>query len=146
VTRNTATYYPGPLARSAHFALLSLATDLGLPLRNPITFSWHELCGRIGIQVSGKTVSALRTALTATKGLMIESHSALFSKAEDPPITTDDTTKIMNLYDRVEFHGAAREDGTLIDINGVWLSDWYLQNLNALYSAPLDFVLWRSQT
>src|SRR5439155_9652059 len=30
VTRNTATYYPGPLARSAHFALLSIATDQGL--------------------------------------------------------------------------------------------------------------------
>src|SRR5882724_3649640 len=27
VTRNTATYYPGPLARAAHFSLLSIATD-----------------------------------------------------------------------------------------------------------------------
>src|SRR2546428_9617839 len=41
VTRNTATYYPGPLARSAHFALLSIATDQGLPIRNPITFTWR---------------------------------------------------------------------------------------------------------
>src|SRR5450755_3082419 len=32
VTRNTATYYPGPLARSAHFALLSIATDQGFPI------------------------------------------------------------------------------------------------------------------
>src|SRR2546421_397883 len=88
VPRNTATYYPGPLARSAHFALLSMASDRGLPVRNPITFTWRELCARIGIQASGKTVTALRDALTATKGLMIESRTALFSKAENAPMTT----------------------------------------------------------
>jgi len=144
VTRNTATYYPGPLARSAHFALLSIATDRCLPVQNPVTFTWRELCARIGIQPSGKTVTALREALTATKGLMIESHAALFSKADDAPITTDDRTKIINLYDEVEFHGVTREDGTTADINAVWFSHWYLDNLNALYSGPLDYALWRS--
>src|SRR6185312_14726020 len=79
VTRNTATLYPGPLARSAHFALLSIATNRGLPVENPVTFTWRELCGHMGIQVSGKTVTALRDALVATKGLMIESRAALFS-------------------------------------------------------------------
>src|SRR5882672_2112363 len=54
VTRNTATYYPGPLARSAHFALLSIATDRGLPVQNPVTFSWRELCARIGSSRRGK--------------------------------------------------------------------------------------------
>ena len=73
VTRNTATYYPGPLARSAHFALLSISTERGLPLLNPVTFTWRELCARMGIQASGQIVSGLREALTATKGLMIES-------------------------------------------------------------------------
>ena len=66
VTRNTATYYPGPLARSAHFALLSIATDRGLPLLNPVTFTWRELCARMGIQPSGQIVGWLREALTAT--------------------------------------------------------------------------------
>src|SRR5258708_7257740 len=60
VTRNAATYYPGPLARSAHFALLSLATDRGLPLVNPIVFTWHQLCARMGVQVSGQIVQGLR--------------------------------------------------------------------------------------
>src|ERR1022692_2310920 len=56
VTRNTATYYPGPLARAAHFALLSIATDRGLPLLNPVTFTWRELCTRMSIQPSGQIV------------------------------------------------------------------------------------------
>src|SRR5712692_2275171 len=35
-TRNTATLYPGPLARSAHLAFLSIMTEQGLPLQNPL--------------------------------------------------------------------------------------------------------------
>ena len=144
VTRNTATYYPGPLARSAHFALLSIATERGIPLLNPVTFTWRELCTRMGVQASGQIVTWLREALTATKGLMIESRAALFSKADDAPITTDDRTKIISLYDEVEFSGVSRPDGSRADINAVWFSHWYLANLNALYSAPLDHALWRS--
>lgn len=144
VTRNTATYYPGPLARSVHFALLSFATDRGLPIHNPVTFSWHKLCSRLGVQVSGQMVASLREALTATKGLMIESRAALFSKAAEAPLSTDERTKIISLYDEVEFFGASRPDGTTPDINAVWFSQWYLDNLNALYSGPLDYTLWRS--
>jgi hypothetical protein len=98
----------------------------------------------MGIQASGQIVAWLREALTATKGLMIESRAALFSKADDAPITTDDRTKIINLYDEVEFSGTIRLDGSRADINAVWFSHWYLDNLNALYSAPLDHALWRS--
>ncbi len=143
VTRNAATYYPGALARSAHFALLSFATDRGLPIQNPITFSWRELCARIGVQPSGQMVTALREAITATKGLMIESRAALFSKAQDAPISTEDRGHVVGIYDEVAFYGATRTDGSRIDGNTVWLSHWYLENLNALYSGPLDYDLWR---
>ena len=42
------------------------------------------------------------------------------------------------------FVGTIRPDGSRVDSNGVWLSSWYLDNLNALYSAPLDHALWRA--
>ena len=29
------------------------------------------------------------------------------------------------------------------ETNAVWFADWYLENLNALYSAPLDYRLWQ---
>lgn len=144
VTRNAATYYPGPLARSAHYAFLSLATERGFPIQNPIIFSWRELCAIMGVQPSGQIVAALREAITATKGLMIESHAALFSKAEGAPITNEDRRRVLGLYDEVEFYGVTRSDGTKADTNAVWLSHWYLENLNALYSAPIDYLLWRS--
>lgn len=144
VTRNARTLYPGPLARSAHFAILSLASDRGFPVSNPIVFSWRELCGRMGIQVSGQIVGKLREALTATKGLMIESHSALFSKAENRPLSSEEHAQVIGLYDELEFYGAQRPDGSTVEVNAVWLSRWYLDNLNALYSGPLDYGLWRS--
>ncbi len=143
VTRNARTLYPGALARSAHFAILSLATDRGFPTTNPIVFSWRELCARMGIQASGQIVAKLREALTATKGLMIESHSALFSKAEDRPLSSEDYAQVIGLYDELEFYGAKRPDGSTVEVNAVWLSRWYLDNLNALYSGPLDYTLWR---
>ena len=36
------------------------------------------------------------------------------------------------------------QDQTIADTNAVGLSQWYLDNLNALYSGPLDYNLWRS--
>src|SRR5438067_10345242 len=49
VSRNTASLYPGPLARRVHFALLGIATERGLPLTNPVTWTWRDLCRRLGI-------------------------------------------------------------------------------------------------
>jgi hypothetical protein len=75
---------------------------------------------------------------------MIESRAAVFSAAEKSPITTDERRQIISLYDEVEFYGATRADGSTADVNAVWFSQWYLQNLNALYTGPLDYPLWRS--
>jgi hypothetical protein len=33
--------------------------------------------------------------------------------------------------------------GGMADTNHLWLSRWYLDNLNALFTAPLDYDLWR---
>jgi hypothetical protein len=30
------------------------------------------------------------------------------------------------------------------DANAVWLADWYLANLNALFCAPVDYALWQA--
>ncbi|MEJ7639701.1 MAG: hypothetical protein WKF75_17445 [Singulisphaera sp.] len=59
-TRNTATSYPGPLARTAHLAFLSLMTERGFPLQNPITWTWRDLCRRMGVSCSGRTVEGSR--------------------------------------------------------------------------------------
>src|SRR6266511_4499255 len=81
-TRNTATAYPGPLARSAHLAFLSLLTERGLPSPDPLTWTWRELCRRMGVTYGGQIVRHLKQAITATTGLLLHSEYALYSKPE----------------------------------------------------------------
>lgn len=140
-SRNTATMYPGPLARKAHLAVLSVATEQGMPIQNPIAWGWRDLCRRMEIAGSGRDILQLKAAIESTAGLLIKSHYALFSKPDNRMIRNQDDT--LHLYDRVSFVGSDLPGGGTADANYLWLSDWYLDNLNAFYTAPLDYELWR---
>jgi len=140
-TRNTATLYPAPLARKAHLAFLSMITDHGLPVENPIPFSWRDLCKRIGASYSGKMIENLKAAIESTRFLGIKSQYALWSKAEERLLRTQEDA--LSLYDRVSFVGGELPGGETADTNYLWLSGWYLDNLNAMHTAPLHYELWR---
>jgi hypothetical protein len=140
-TRNTATLYPGPLARAAHLAFLSIITEHGTPLHNPITWRWRDLCRRMRIACGGLTVRHLKEAILSTAGLLIHSEYALYSKPDGQPICTRQDG--LHLYERVSFLGSQLPDGNRADTNYLWLSDWYLNNLNAMFTAPLDYSLWQ---
>ena len=140
-SRSTSTLYPGPLSRAAHLAFLSIATERGLPLENPITWTWRDLCRRMGIEYSGRTVQHLKAAIKATSFLSIESQYAVYAKPDGRMIRTQEEG--LRLYDRFAFVGSLLPDGGKAEANGLWLADWFLQNLNAMHTAPLDYELWR---
>jgi hypothetical protein len=140
-SRNTATLYPGPLSRAVHLAFLSLATDRGFPLSNPISWGWRDLCRRMGISSSGREVQQIKAAIEATSGLSIKSQYAVYSKPDGRMIRTQDEG--LHLYDRYSFIGSELPDGSVAESNYLWLSSWYLDNLNAMFTAPLDYELWR---
>ncbi|MBS0203963.1 MAG: hypothetical protein JSS49_13745 [Planctomycetes bacterium] len=138
--RSTATLYPGPLSRSVHLAFLGLITEQGLPFANPVTWTWRSLCTRLGVQSSGRMVRQLKDAIEATAGLTIFSHDALYSKPTGQRLNS---RKAMHLYETVVFVNDTLPDGQMADTNYLWLSGWYLDNLNSLFTAPLDHELWR---
>jgi hypothetical protein len=140
-SRSTATLYPGPLSRAVHLAFLSLATDQGFPLTNPISWGWRDLCRRMGISYSGREVQQIKAAIKATSFLSIESQYAVYSKPDGRMIRTQDEG--LHLYDRHAFVGMELPDGSISDENHLWFSGWYLDNLNAMFTAPLDYELWR---
>jgi hypothetical protein len=140
-TRNTNTLYPGPLARSAHLAILSIATEHGVPIMNPVEWSWRDLCRRMGVVTSGRTVTQLQEAIFSTAGVMLWSEMALYDKTDKKPM--DSRKNALHLYEEVSFHGQVRPDGSKVDANTVKLADWYVRNLNSLFTAPLNYSLWR---
>jgi hypothetical protein len=143
ISRNTASLYPGPLARKLHFALLSLAAERGWPLVNPITWSWRDLCRRMDIAYGGRTtVRQLKEAIRSTHGIVIHTQEALFSRAEQRPLPA--TERGHHLYSDFVFVNEERPDGTTADLNAVWFAEWYLNNLNSRYVAPLDYRLWQA--
>lgn len=140
-TRNTSTLYPGPLARSAHLAFLSILTEAGTPTPLPLAWTWRDLCRRMGVVYGGGLIRQLKQAISSTAGLLIQSESALYSKTEGKRISTREDA--LHLYERVVFAGNSLPDGSEADQNYLWLSDWYRQNLDAFFTAPLDFALWK---
>ena len=126
--------YPGPLARRVHLAILALAADRGFPCDNPITWTWRELCRKMGLPNSGRRVAELKGAIRATWGLKIHGLDA-----------TDDRTheSWRRLYVEMEFQNETRADGTSVNANRLWLAPWYLASLNKLHAAPLDYDLWK---
>jgi len=67
-----------------------------------------------------------------------------FAPKGKPIDTEEELNRVVNIYDELEFYGSKRQDGTTADVNSVWLSRWYVDNLNALYAAPLRYGLWRT--
>ncbi len=126
--------YPGPLARRVHMAILALAADRGFPCDNPITWTWRELCRQMGLPNSGRRVGELKAAIRATWGLKIHGLDAADSRTHE---------SWRRLYVEVEFFNETRADGTSASSNRLWLAPWYLESLNKLHAAPIDYDLWK---
>lgn len=132
--RDVNTPYPGPLSRRVHMALLSMVAERGFPFENPVTWGWRELCRRMGLPSSGKRDGEIKGALRATWGLKIFGLEAVDGR-------TRETWR--RLYSDCEFLNEPRVDGTTANANRLWLAPWYLESLNVLHSAPVDYELWK---
>lgn len=143
ITRNTGCFYPGPLSRKVHFALLSIATERGFPFENPVVWTWHDLCRRMGISYGGQTtIRQLKAAIRAVHGIVIHTSEALYSRPDAKPLSMQE--RGYHLYTDFVFVNERLASGGVSEQNAVWFADWYLSNLNALFSAPLDYFLWQS--
>jgi hypothetical protein len=132
--RDAATTYPGPLSRRVHMAILSLVAERGFPFTEPVTWTWRELCRRMGLPNSGRRDGELKAALRATWGLKIFGMAAVDGRTRE---------SWRRLYAECEFLNEARADGSVADANRLWFAPWYLDSLNALHSAPVDYELWK---
>jgi hypothetical protein len=126
--------YPGPLSRRIHMAFLSLVAEGGFPFANPLTWTWRELCRRMGLPNSGRRDGEFKRAIRATWGLKIFGLERLDGRVRE---------SWRRLYAECEFQNDTREDGSFATSNRLWLAPWYLDSLNALHAAPVDYDLWK---
>jgi hypothetical protein len=103
-------------------------------VENPITFSTAELIKLLGQTDAGLNFKEVYEWLDLMQGTQIKSQGAIWI-AGKKRFATD----VFNLFSRVKRVGDELEDGSIADKNYVWLSDWYLENLNAHYLLPVDF-------
>jgi hypothetical protein len=132
--RDLALPYPGPLSRRIHMAYLSLVAERGFPFENPLTWTWRELCRRMGLPNSGRRDGEFKRAIRATWGLKIFGLERLDGRVRE---------SWRRLYAECEFLNDRRGDGSAVDANRLWLAPWYLDSLNALHAAPVDYGLWK---
>src|SRR3954453_7668094 len=132
--RDDKTPYPGPLSRRVHMAMMSLVSDRGFPFENPISWTWRDLCRRMGLPASGRRDGELKAAMRATWGLKIFGLSSRDARERE---------SWRRLYADCEFLNERKADGSITSANRLWLAPWYLESLNAFHAAPIDYPLWK---
>ncbi len=103
-------------------------------VENPITFTTAELLKLLGKTDAGVNYKEVQEWLEIMKVTTIKSQGAIWLAGKKR--TASD---IFSIFDRAKSIGDELDDGTIADKNYVWLSNWYLENLNNYYLIPIDF-------
>jgi hypothetical protein len=141
VSANTKYGYPGPFDRIVHKAIEQIISELKPPLENPIPLgSLRGLSRRTGlVSHGGWQEEKIRTALKRITATTVESSGTFYSKGRKRWIE-----EVFHLYEQVVFTGEELPGGQTADKNYLFLSRWYLENVNARYVKPLDYAYYRS--
>lgn len=136
VTANAKYGFPGPLDKKVHRAIEQLINERGWPVTNPITFSIYQLAKMIGIKnpKSGRVYQLIKQALERIVFTGVKSGGTFYHKGKKHWLE-----KAFHLYDQVIFKGEALPDGSIAETNYLYLSEPYLESLNAFYIKPLDY-------
>jgi len=141
VSANPEYGYPGPFDREVHKAIEQIVTEIikrdGI-IKNPIQFSIYNLCKRMGIK-GGGNYQQIKKALEQIQATVIKSEGAFYHKGKKKWISS-----VFGLYDGVIFRGEQLEDGSIAEINLLYLGDIYLQSLNSYNTKSIDYTYWRS--
>lgn len=131
--------HPSPfdrrVARAIDVIIENRLAQQGYPLENPIPFSIYRI-GRI-IQyksVPGKVYKSITKSLKRIVAATVESKGTFFLK--DRKTWIDRT---FHPYEEVIFLGEEMDGGGVAEVNYLRLHDFYLRNVNAKYTRPLDY-------
>lgn len=142
VSANAKYGYPGPFAEAVHTAISQIITERGLPVQNPVVFTYYDICKRLGIKYNTRNRRDIRKAIGSIRGALIETEHVFVDKKGNE-VELGDTPE--HLYKRVAFYGHKdRTTGETYVYSAVWLADFYLTSINKGYIRPLDFEYFKT--
>lgn len=103
-------------------------------IENPIAFTSAELLQLLGHTDGGSNFKDVEEWCDVMASTYIKSEGAMWI-AGKKKFASDSFV----IFQRVRRTGQELDDGTTADRNYIWLSDWYLENINAYYLLPIDF-------
>ena len=107
-------------------------------VENPIIFTTAELLALLGTSKNGNRYREVEEWLKVMNATFIESEGAIWLNGKKR-FASDSFV----IFQRVKRAGQELDDGKIADRNYVWLSDWYLENLNAHYLLPIEFETYK---
>jgi replication initiator protein A len=135
--------YPGPFDRKVHKAIEQIISNLEKPIKNPIPLgSFYNIAQLLNLKKSGKLYSEIKAAIRRIVTTSVESKRTFYDKGRKRWLETT-----FHLYNRVVFTGEEDKDlpnGEIADTNYLFVDSWYLDNINARYTKPLDYTYYRS--
>lgn len=107
-------------------------------IENPISFTSAELLQLLGHSDGGANFKEIEEWCDVMASTYIKSEGAVWI-AGKKKFASDSFV----IFQRVRRTGQELDDGTTADRNYIWLSDWYLENINAHYLLPIDFETYK---
>lgn len=103
-------------------------------VENPVTFSTYELLKSLGLTDSGQNYEDVNTFLVRMVSTTIQSEYAVYLNG-----VRKYAKDYFHVFNRVILSGQELPDGTIAQLNHVFLSDWQIENINTNYTFPIDF-------
>jgi hypothetical protein len=132
---------PTTADRDKYMAFMKIVTDRKAKLgtvQNPIGFTTYELLKYLGLTDAGYHYEEVNQFLERMVSTTIKSEYAVYFHG-----TKKWAKDIFHVFSRVVLTGQEMPDGTVAQMNHVYLSDWQLENINSNYTFPIDFASYR---
>jgi len=132
---------PTTADRDKYMAFMSIVTEIKARLgkvENPIRFTTHELLKRAGLSDAGLNFDEANQFLERMVSTTIKSEYSVYFSGPRRHVTD-----IFHVFNRVILAGQELPDGTVAQMNYVFLSDWQLDNINSNYTFPVDHCAYR---
>ena len=140
VSANPRYGYPRPFDGKVHKAIEQIVSQLKPPIENPLRIgSLYGIARLLNLKDSGRVYLSIKAAIQRIVTTSVESKGTFYHKGSKRWI--EDT---FHIYDRAVFVGETLPGGETADTNYLFLSSWYLDNVNERHVKPLDYTYYRS--